>query len=235
MPYTIHPISLSDALPLARNNCTAFWHQPYWRIMWPNDMQLPFMLAQVEKRITASVILNDRDAMRHEKAVDDETGEIIGYCRWMLPESLVKRGKETGEVVWRERQVEEVSEEVRKKAEEEMESAWFEPREDMGELDGRIDEALARVSGDREYIKLEYLAVYPERQGQGVGTALVESGIRKAEELGMPIFVMGFDVSRNLYLRLGFREVESVLQDDRKFGGDGNYNAYFMVYDRHLV
>jgi predicted N-acetyltransferase YhbS len=82
--------------------------------------------------------------------------------------------------------------------------------------------------------ELEYLAVYPERQGQGIGTALVERGIRKAEELEMPIFVMGFTVSRGLYLRLGFRELESVLQDDSKFGGDGNYNAYFLVYDRHL-
>jgi hypothetical protein len=152
MPFTIHPITVSDAIPLARNNCTAFWHQPYWRIMWPKDMQLPFMLAQVEKRITYTVILNDRDAMRHEKAVDDETGEIIGYCRWMLPESLVNKGKEAGEVVWKERQVEEASEEARKKAQEEMATAWFEPREDMGELDGKIDEALARVSGDREYI-----------------------------------------------------------------------------------
>ncbi|KAK0647988.1 hypothetical protein B0T16DRAFT_490891 [Cercophora newfieldiana] len=235
MTWSIHPCTVSDAHAIGRNNCTAFWGQPYWRIMWPKDMQLSFMIEQVQKRTAAAVLLADRRARRHEKVVDNETGEVIGYARWVLPDSVVSKGGESGEVVWGDRQVPDVDEGTKKRAEEEMEGAWFEPRGDMGELDSKIDEALERILGEREYLKLDYLAVHPDRQGEGIGTALTESGIKKAVELGLPIFVMGFDVSRGLYLRLGFREVESVLQDDRKFGGDGNYNAYFMVYDKHVV
>ena len=55
--------------------------------------------------------------------------------------------------------------------------------------------------------------------------------MRYAERLGVPIFVLAFDVSRGIYLRQGFREVEQLLQDDRPFGGSGNYNTYFLVYE----
>lgn len=49
-------------------------------------------------------------------------------------------------------QVPEVDKETRRRAEEEMKAVWFEFREDMEELDIKIDEALARVSGNREYL-----------------------------------------------------------------------------------
>ena len=59
----------------------------------------------------------------------------------------------------------------------------------------------------------------------------MQRGIRQAERLGWPIFVLAFDVSRGVYLRQGFREVEQLLQDDRPYGGSGNYNTYFLVYE----
>jgi GNAT superfamily N-acetyltransferase len=80
-------------------------------------------------------------------------------------------------------------------------------------------------------VGLDYLAVHPENQRKGVGTALVESGIRYAKSVGIPIFTMAFNASRGFYERLGFREVERIVQDDSRYGGAGKYGAYFMVYD----
>jgi len=79
--------------------------------------------------------------------------------------------------------------------------------------------------------ELEYLAVHPDYQKQGIASLLVRNGIQQAERMSLPIFLMAFDISRGLYLRLGFREISNVLQDDSKFGGSGKYNAYFLVYE----
>lgn len=55
--------------------------------------------------------------------------------------------------------------------------------------------------------------------------------MRQAEKLGLPIFVFALKVSRAVYSRLGFKEVDRVIQDDSAFGGSGEYGAYFMVYE----
>ena len=78
---------------------------------------------------------------------------------------------------------------------------------------------------------MEYLAVHPENKSKGIASALVESGIRYAEKIGLPIFVLAFKAGRGVYARLGFKEVDCVIQDDTKYGGQGEYGVYFMVYD----
>jgi predicted N-acetyltransferase YhbS len=80
------------------------------------------------------------------------------------------------------------------------------------------------------FAELDYLAVHPENKGKGVATALVESGLKQAEAMGVDVFIMAFKAGRGVYARLGFREVDRVIQDDSKFGGPGEYAAYFMVY-----
>jgi hypothetical protein len=55
--------------------------------------------------------------------------------------------------------------------------------------------------------------------------------MRQAERMQIPIFVFAFKAAQGIYLRLGFTEVDRVLQDDTAYGGDGQYNVYYMVYD----
>jgi N-acetylglutamate synthase-like GNAT family acetyltransferase len=80
-------------------------------------------------------------------------------------------------------------------------------------------------------LELDYLAVHPENKGQGIGSVLVTSGIRLAEEIGVPIYIMAYKAGRGLYARLGFEEVDRVVQDDSKWGGAGEYGVYFMIYN----
>ncbi|KAI0005821.1 hypothetical protein F4779DRAFT_633168 [Xylariaceae sp. FL0662B] len=63
-----------------------------------------------------------------------------------------------------------------------------------------------------------------------IGTALVQSGIHQAERMGLDIFTLAFKMGRGIYERLGFKEVERMIQDDSAYGGLGEYGAYFMVY-----
>jgi hypothetical protein len=49
--------------------------------------------------------------------------------------------------------------------------------------------------------------------------------------MGVPIFAMAYKAGLGIYTRLGFKEVERVIQDASKFGGKGEYGAYFMIYN----
>lgn len=82
------------------------------------------------------------------------------------------------------------------------------------------------------YLELEYLAVHPENKGKGIGTALVQSGIKQAEKMRLPIFVMAYKAGLGIYIRAGFKEVERNIQDCAKWGLERvEYGAYFMVYE----
>lgn len=76
---------------------------------------------------------------------------------------------------------------------------------------------------------LDYLAVHPENKGQGIATALVESGTREAQKMGVGLFILAFEAALNVHLRLGFNEVDRVTQDDCKRGGKG-WHTVLLVH-----
>ena len=61
---------------------------------------------------------------------------------------------------------------------------------------------------DGPHLRLEFFGVLPERQGTGLGTALIEHGHRKADQLGLPCYLETF-TERNVrfYERRGYRVV----------------------------
>lgn len=77
---------------------------------------------------------------------------------------------------------------------------------------------------------VDYLAVHPENQGKGVGTALLKHGIQKAEELGLDIFVLAFISGFKVYKNVGFKVLDSIVQDATRFGGNDNYAVELMEY-----
>ncbi|KAE8315837.1 acyl-CoA N-acyltransferase [Aspergillus transmontanensis] len=226
--WKIEPCFVGDAAALARNNMAAFWEDPNWVILWPKDMKQEFIIEQSAKRQPRN-LLHDREKVRHQKAVYPSTGAVVGYARWILPPEHCTG--ENGSPAWAEAQVPDVSEDEKKRYQELAESAWWSPREDMNSLDDKNHVVMDRIRAEKPYIKLDYLAVHPENKGKGIGTALVASGIEYAERVGVPIFTMAFKAGRGIYARLGFQEVDRVIQDDSMYGGPGEYAAYFMIYD----
>ncbi|KAK0710647.1 hypothetical protein B0H67DRAFT_601620 [Lasiosphaeris hirsuta] len=231
--WTITGCTVDDAPALGTNNAGAFWGQPYWRMIWPDDAQLSYITEQMQKRIATHVLLFDRHKRRHEKAVDKKTGALLGYARWLLPPALQSDGPETA---WPEAMVPDVDEEAKKKFQALADTADWKPGEhtpgvNTEELDAKISAVQNRLRAEREYMILDYVAVHPDNQGRGVASSLARRGIQQAERLGVPIFVLAFDVSLGVYLREGFREVERLLQDARPCGGNENYNTYFLVYE----
>lgn len=81
--YLISGCTVADGDALAANNLPAFWADPHFRLNWPNRT-LEYHLIQIAKRFPHN-LLTGRDTKRHLKAVDPDTGRIVGYVRWILP------------------------------------------------------------------------------------------------------------------------------------------------------
>ena len=86
------------------------------------DLLLARSLTRGHRRRAAERIpwnlINGREKTRHQKAIDVENGEVVGYARWYLPPVLTERKKNNDDddddnVVWQEAQVAEPTPEER--------------------------------------------------------------------------------------------------------------------------
>lgn len=61
---------------------------------------------------------------------------------------------------------------------------------------------------DGPHLRLEFFGVLPERQGTGLGSALIDHGHRRADELGLPVYLETFtDPNVAFYRRRGYEVV----------------------------
>ncbi|KAE8411997.1 hypothetical protein BDV36DRAFT_288268 [Aspergillus pseudocaelatus] len=199
-----------------------------WKIKPCSEVTLDFLIEQCAKRYP-NILLHSRQEARHQKVVDPLTGELVGYARWLLPSTHVTT--DDGRPQWIDAQVPDVTEFDKKRFQQIAESAWWNGRSDMRSIDDMNDAVMDRILEQMPYIKLDYLAVHPKGKGKGIATAPVASGIKVAESIDVPIVTMSYKAGRGVYTRLGFEEVDRVIQGDSKYGGAGEYGAYFMIYN----
>lgn len=207
MPILLQAIDpAADAAAVAACNMRSFWVDAHWRHQW-GDTPLDQIVADITKTTPWNLISN-RPVKRFLKAVDTDSGTLVGYARWILPDSVV------GEICWAETIVAEPSKEQR--------AYWTAQRESVLDSSTRMtrglnaamvrklggppdaaDKRIRQKYAGRECLELDYLAVHQEWQGRGIGKMLVRKGLEVARELGLHYLIMGFTVSgRALYDRL---------------------------------
>jgi len=59
----------------------------------------------------------------------------------------------------------------------------------------------------------------PEFQGRGAGSALMEWGKQRSEELGLPIYLESSTKGHGFYKKHGFKDVEVLDMDFSSWGG----------------
>ncbi|KAJ5961310.1 Acyl-CoA N-acyltransferase [Penicillium vulpinum] len=211
-PFVISQCSIADGTTLAANSIPAFWADPHWVLAW-RHRTLEYHVSQIALRFPRN-LLNNREALRHQKAVDIDTGRILGYARWRLPTSY-EINTDDGTPTWPDAQVPAVEPgkeaEIRRIAK----TVIWDPNDDADELLDRINALEKEVTPKTPYyreifpgltrrlIGLEYLAVHPENQRKGVGTALVKSGMDQADKMGLNIFVHALREGAELRARPG--------------------------------
>lgn len=78
---------------------------------------------------------------------------------------------------------------------------------------------------------LALLVTSPRYRRLGAGSLLVEWGIRKSEETGLPLYLQASEQGRRLYLHHGFREMDTVRFDLGGYGLEGVENMTEMLRD----
>ncbi|ORY56353.1 uncharacterized protein BCR38DRAFT_469475 [Pseudomassariella vexata] len=188
-PYTLSQCTVTDGAALSSDNIPAFWADPHWILAW-HHRTVEYHIAQVAKRFYYAT-------------------------------------KPDGTPAWPEAVVPAVSPKKEAETHRVADTAHWDPNCDSDLLLEPVikikNEILARKSymhasqtGTRS---LDYLAVHPDNQGKGVGTALIESGIREAEKMGLDIFIHAMKAEVGVYKQLGFRIEKEFIQDDSTFGG----------------
>ena len=67
-------------------------------------------------------------------------------------------------------------------------------------------------------VALEYLATSPVHQRKGVASMLISSGIKVADEAGLPCIVDATMAGRGVYLKHGFEVRHTDVQDEKDLG-----------------
>lgn len=250
--YTISNCTVADAADVARNSMSAFWQDPNWRMLW-RKTNLPYVIEQATARGPRN-LLKDRDTLRHFKAVDPDTDNVVGYIRWKLPVKYCKT--KDGSPTWPDGQTPDVTPDEHAKYVKMAEAAWWETDPSSDVLDPLIVGMKRELFGRKDYVGrysvapdksqttilstrynayinkviavLDYLAVHPEYQGHGAGSALLKHGIQQAQEAGVDIIVLAFSGGFGLYKRMGFQVLDSVTQDASEFGGTDCYTVQIM-------
>lgn len=123
------PCRVEDGLQIAQSQVSAFFEEAWWRLSW-TDRTRESLIQSIADRSPKN-LLTKREVRRHQKIVHLETGDIVGYARWILPESHRD--------AWLEAQTPDVSDEQKEAfAKRHAETDWN-PREDNDKLDDHID------------------------------------------------------------------------------------------------
>lgn len=118
MRYVVQLVKVEGAPGLSRAMMSAFIQDPHWALLWPN-MSLEEIIHGCTQRLPRKLI-TEREKKRHQKVVDTETGDIVGYARWIMP-------KDSG-ITWNEAQVAEPTPEESQEYEERWKSVTVDGR-----------------------------------------------------------------------------------------------------------
>lgn len=139
--FEIHPCTVDDAASIARNNMSAYWTDPNWAMIW--DIPLDTLIEDAGRRYGHN-LLKDRHIQRHQKAVDPETGELVGYSRWIMPHSH--------QDAWPEARVAEVTPSEAKKLAQMWSSAKSQPNSKYDVLDIPIYARMHELKAGNNYM-----------------------------------------------------------------------------------
>lgn len=118
--WKIEPVVLADCPAIARNNLAAFWEDKNWRLSWDETITLDYLVKQQSDKVPND-LLHRRDILRHLKAVDPDTGSLLGYLRLALP--VEHATTPSGAPTWPEMQTAAVSAEEKKRIQETSDKA----------------------------------------------------------------------------------------------------------------
>ncbi|KAL9065393.1 MAG: hypothetical protein Q9161_008249 [Pseudevernia consocians] len=201
MKFSVHIATVADIPALSIVSRAAFKDDPcvgYLARNVPPDMMQAYQCLKNEWKFQTSSL----NGLKMFKAVDEETGEIVGVSRWQFPYSL--------------------SEEQSAEKEKLRKDSPAKPEGFNRELENEILAAIDKFQEEWVDESTHFgLAVSPDHQRLGLGSLLVRDGLDKVDEAGARAFLEAAPVAVPLYLKHGFRTVDEISIDMGPHGGVG--------------
>ncbi|RAK87112.1 hypothetical protein BO79DRAFT_197774 [Aspergillus costaricaensis CBS 115574] len=258
--FTLHPAHPSHSRTLAETMILSRLTDPHWAFLFTPSTTPSSIISSTESRLPHT-LSTARDVRRHEVVTTTTTAStpgtgpknaehtdegnkerVIGYARWTLPPSLSNRDD-----VWPSAQVPEPSAQEK----EQFKKMYDLGSDEKGRVKGmksdgllefrgnpleEVEERVLRgVVGGGEVLTLEYLTTHPDYWRQGVGSMLVQSGLRVADQYGIKTYVMSEPAGLKVYLNHGFRVVDEITVEYEQFGGTEPTTHYFLVREAVVV
>lgn len=93
MPYKLETVAYRDASGLSETMMRAMTQDEHYGLQFKRHVTTDELIADTGLRIAYN-LSNNRSRLRHQKVIDTETGQIVGYGRWELPDT------ESSESAW---------------------------------------------------------------------------------------------------------------------------------------
>ncbi|GFF78261.1 hypothetical protein IFM61392_00374 [Aspergillus lentulus] len=214
---TIRYATEADAPAIAELNIICFQDGPMYRNMFPNIDPLSATPMKISR--TYDKLSNPK--MHLLVATDSTSNQVLGCSRWLMPDLSP---------IWRsESEMAVLSDEARAKA---AQMAQLRPAGmNVAVYDG-VMKALEEMR--RKYVRegdivLELLVTHPQHQGKGVGKALLDWGVRMADQKNARIYLEASPEGYPLYRKYGWRDVEDIVIDYSVYGGEGDARYVVMI------
>lgn len=165
----------------------------------------------------------DKDPhVRAYKAVDSESGAMIGFAKWSVyPEGLAV--EKTVEEMVEDRLTPRIPE-MREDVARGFFSLVAQEMRLMMRTEDEEAEDDAEVRELKPHVHVDALFTHPDHQRKGVGKALLQTCLEEAAELGLITFLEATEDGKLLYEKCGFQVLwESVFEGER-FGGFGRHS-----------
>ncbi|KAI1771014.1 acyl-CoA N-acyltransferase [Hypoxylon cercidicola] len=210
---SIQPLHYADIPACARITSSAFSVDPHTIVKGLG--REPFDMYTISRSGFFNTL--DRKNYIYVKAVDDETGEIVGHAGWSF------RGLDPGLIPWVGPGDTKPMAEEREKGQEKGEIPKDENKKDDGEVGkDSIDRLHALEDADMQYwlsnlvsadmpcVIIIGLIVSPSYQSRGVGSALIQHGNHIADDLGLSVWVHSSHQAYEAYKKYGFEAVREL-------------------------
>ncbi|KAJ5569489.1 uncharacterized protein N7459_008919 [Penicillium hispanicum] len=215
MAFPIEYATEADAPALAHVNILSFQTRGLLFEVFPDASQ-----ARLMDYKAVYAMKHFANPQTHVLKLNDPTsGELIGYGRWHIPESLAGHSLPA------------LSEQNQEAA---RDPTVFAPRPMNEALYTAFRELLegARKRHTTEQdMMLDLLATLPSHQGRGYGTAMLRWGMSKADAWQRRIYLEATAAGYPLYLKLGWKPVEEISLDFTQYGAKGLDTFVIMIRD----
>ncbi|KZM21848.1 N-acetyltransferase [Ascochyta rabiei] len=223
MPFLIHPVSNTELHRASTIEAAAYASNPLNPLLFPG----PFPPDALQKRVDSLIRMRQEDSTAvYTQAIDSVSRRMVAFAKWhvygtheacLLPARALEFGPGTSPEACRMF----FGGLVQRKSE----LVGGRPHVCMS-APGRGVAPVHLLTGGPD---LHMLHTDPAFQRQGAGSALLGCVKRKADELGLPIYLESSAAAHAFYRRHGFEDVEVLFLDFSKFGGMERYEQPLMI------